>query len=134
MQPIRKKQKLDKKDSFSFHELSRVCKFIKIDFRTSFSSGEATIVVDIFGINDIALPSSKSDGNSNLHKPPFDTFSDWLPKLKVQSRAIEEKHHILSDDFTAKRRKLTTLCKLLYDCRVSCRKILTFVYSGRDQY
>lgn len=102
IQPIRQKKKKaeSKRETYSFGELSRLCRYLKIDIKSFNPSGEnGTMIVDIFGVKDFIIPAQPSD--------------DWIPKLKAQIRSAEEKHHVLSSDFVGKRRKLTTLRKIL---------------------
>eukprot|EP01114_Cavostelium_apophysatum_P024424 TRINITY_DN955_c0_g1_i10.p1 TRINITY_DN955_c0_g1~~TRINITY_DN955_c0_g1_i10.p1 ORF type:complete len:1320 (+),score=336.17 TRINITY_DN955_c0_g1_i10:1050-5009(+) len=91
-----RRKKSDKKDTFAFHELSRICRYVKVDIKSSNPSGEVSVSVVSHGVYDfVSAATTKSE--------------EFLPKLKSQLRAAEEKNHVLSDSFASKKRKLTTL-------------------------
>lgn len=67
IEPLRKKKKQEKKDSYSFHEISKLCRYIKIDIKSFTPSGETgSMTVDLYGILDFITPSTQSLGKPSI--------------------------------------------------------------------
>lgn len=64
IEPLKKKKK---REVYYFHDICKVCRYVKIDIKSFSASGESgTVVVDLYGIADFVSPSQQPDGNYDV--------------------------------------------------------------------